>query len=155
MRRFGTVAELVIIFSDCLRSLTSHVTKVGIEWEEGKNYDDWDAIAQALYSAIVGATIAYTVEGKGFKKLAPYALIMPDYSQLSFLSCVQSKQRLAFLRLERSERPFDTAVFLELDSEGKPTGNRMRKLLRDCKLSALLHSTAKQREIVEVVAEEK
>jgi hypothetical protein len=151
---FGNVTELVMIFSECLRSLTPHVKKVGIEWEEGKNYDDWDAIAQTLYSAVVGSTIAYTVEGRGFRGLAPYALIMPDYSELSFLFCIQSKQ-LPFLRLERSERPFDSAVFLELDAEGKPTGGRTRKLLRDCQLSALLRSSTEQREIVDVVAEEK
>ena len=39
-RRFGSVSELVVTFGDCLRALTPYVAEVGIEWEDGKSYDD-------------------------------------------------------------------------------------------------------------------
>jgi hypothetical protein len=152
-RQFGTITDLVTVFSDCLCALAPHVTKVGIEWKEGKNYDDWDAIAQALYASTVNSTIAYAVQGQGFSKLPPYGLIMPNYSQLSFLFDRQSGDSFAFLRLEQSDRPFDTAVFLLL-VESRPTGKRTRKLLRDCQMAALLRSTTEQRHIVDVIAEE-
>jgi hypothetical protein len=153
-RSFGSVRDLVMVFSDCLRVLTPYVGKVGIAWEDGQNYDDWDAIAQTLYSSLVDNTIAYTVEGRGFSKLTPYGLMMPDYSGKSFLFSAQSGRGAPFLKLEAAEMPFDTAAFLKLDSAGRPTGEKMRRPLRDCELSALLWSAHEEREIIEVIAEE-
>lgn len=154
-RQFSSLSDVVLIFGDCLRVLTPYVSKVGIEWDDGKNYDDWDAIAQALYDTVVGGTVAYTVEGEGFDKLAPYGFIMPDYSNRSFLFGAQSGRDAAFLKLEGLELPFDTAVFLELGPDGKPTGQKVRSPLRNTTFVALLRSAEEEREIVNVITAEK
>jgi hypothetical protein len=154
-QRFGSIAELVAIFSDCLRALTPHVVRVGIEWQEGKNYDDWDAIAQTLYAAVVANTVAYTVEGEGFKPLARYGLIMPDYAEESFLYSARLGPDAVFLKLVGSEKPFDMAVFLELDGTSKPTGKQIRIPLQETEIHALLRSADEQRELVKVIIEEK
>jgi len=154
-RRFGSVSDVVLVFGDCLRVLTPYVSRVGIEWDDGKNYDDWDAIAQTLYATVVGGTIAYTVEGEGFGKLTPYGMIMPDYSNKSLSFSMQSGRNAPFLKLAGSELPFDTAVFLELTSEGSPTGHKLRSPLRNTEFAALLRSTDEEREIVNVIISEK
>ena len=154
-RRFNSVSDVVLIFSDCLRVLTPYVSKVGIEWDDGKNYDDWDAIAQTLFSTVVGGTIAYTVEGEGFSRLTPYGMTMPDYSNQSLLFNVQLGRHAPFLKLEGSELPFDTAVFLELADDGKPTDQKLRSPLRTTKFAALLRSGEEEREIVSVITGEK
>jgi hypothetical protein len=153
-RKFGTVSETVVIFSDCLRALSRHVSKVGIDWRDGKNYDDWDHIAGALYSTIVGNSIAYTVEGEGFKAIAPYGMLLQDYSRNSFLYSDQYGRTAVFVKLQSSEEPFDTAFFVCLDSEGRPTKEEKKSNLRETRLLALLRSDDEQREIVNVIIEE-
>lgn len=153
-RNFGTISETVVIFSDCLRALSRHVSKVGIDWRDGKNYDDWDHIANALYSTIVGNSIAYTVEGEGFKAIAPYGMLLRDYSRNSFLYSDRYGQTAVFVKLQSSEEPFDTAFFTCLDSEGKPTKEERKSNLRETRLLALLRSDDEQREIVNVILEE-
>jgi hypothetical protein len=154
-RRFGSIGEVVVIFSDCLRALIPYVQRVGIEWEEGKNYDDWDTIAQTLYTTIVANAVAYTVEGEGFKQLAPYSLILPNYAHESILYCSELGPASPFLKLVRSDMPFDTAVFIELDRSGKPTDHEVCISLRRVQLRALLRCGEEQRELVNVILEEK
>ena len=153
-RTFGKVTELVVVFRDCLRALVPHVTKVGIEWEDGKSHDEWDKITQALYSAIVAGAISYTVEGEGFGELMPYGMVMPDYAQKSFLFSAQFGPTAPFLMLEGMEPSFDIAVFLELDSAGKPTDRKLRRSIRELEFVALLRSPDKEREIGQVVLNE-
>lgn len=153
-RTIGKVTELVVVFRDCLRALTPYVGKAGIEWEDGKSYDDWDAIAQTLYSTIVGETIVYTVEGENFSKLTPYGLVMPNYTGQSFLFCAQHGRGAPFLKLEGIRPPFDTAVFLELDATDKPTGRETRAPLSKCEFLALLRSSRGERELVDVILKE-
>jgi hypothetical protein len=154
-RRFDTVSKVVSIFGDCLRALTPYVTQVGIEWEDGKSYDDWDAITKALYATVVGGTVAYTVEGEGFRELMPYGMVMPDYAGKSFLCSVQFGPKAAFVKLESSKTSFDTALFISLNADGTPTGENMRSRLSDTEFFALLRSADEQREIVNVIVDEK
>lgn len=152
-RSIRSITELVAIFSDCLRVLIPHVSKAGIEWEEGKSYDDWDAISQVLYSTVVAGSIAYAVEGKGFRTLAPYGMIMPEYADESLLFSIRSGDSAPFLKLERSEVAFDTAVFVELNPAKKPTGRKIREPLLNCQLQALIKSPGEQRIVSDVILE--
>jgi hypothetical protein len=54
-----------------------------------------------------------------------------------------------------SEKPFDMAVFLELDGTSKPTGKQIRIPLQETEIHALLRSADEQRELVKVIIEEK
>src|SRR3954447_14666074 len=108
--KFGSVTDLVGVFGECLSALAPLVTKVGIEWREPKNYDDWDAIASAIYSSIVAKTVAYTVEGELFNELTPYAIIMSEYRGASFLYSTEFGREAVFMKLVSSESPFDTAL---------------------------------------------
>src|SRR5476649_2526097 len=139
---FSSITELVRTFSECLRALTPYVSRVGITWQDGQNYDDWDAIAQTLYATVIDNSIAYTVLGKDFVKLTPYGRTMPDYAECSFLYCTEAGESAPFLILVQSEAPFDTAVFIELDRNGKPTGQEIRKPLLDIQFRASLKSSS-------------
>jgi hypothetical protein len=154
-RNPGTVTSLMVVFADCLRALTPHVSKVGITWKDGEAYDDWDAIAQSLYTGVVNNTIAYCVEGKGFRALTPYGLVRPDYGDCSYLFGTDLGHSAPFLYLEGKDKPFDTAVFVKLDLAGKPMKEMLRKPLTDCRLVALLRSETQQCELQEVVLDER
>lgn len=153
-KKFGTITETLVIFSDCLRALSRHVTKVGIDWRDGKNYDDWDIIASSLYSAIVSNSISYTLEGEGFRNIVPYGMLLRDYSRSSFLYSDQYGQMAVFVKLQSLEQPFDTALFIFLNSDGKPTNEERRSSLRETRFRALVRSEDEQRDIVNVVLEE-
>lgn len=140
-----SITRAIEIFGDCLRSLIPHVSKLGIEWEQGKSYDDWDLIASALFSAIVERGIAYSVEGEKFAPLAPYDLKISDYETRSFLFDESSGQSAPFLRLEKSQRPFDTAVFTIAASSDAQLGGAVRIPLTECRLVVLLRLAHEQR----------
>lgn len=98
-QQFGSITELVVTFRECLVALTPLVTKVGIEWREFKNYDEWDGIASAIYSSVVASAVAYTVEGESFAKIAPYDMVLRNFGQSSYLFSPQFGRDAVFIRL--------------------------------------------------------
>jgi hypothetical protein len=131
----GTVGDLVAAFGECLRALAPLLPKVGIEWEDAKQYDDWDAIAGALYSSIVASSVAYAVEGQPFERLVPYGLRLPTYAGKSYLYCRELGQNAVFLGLETKALPFDTATFCAVDAAEAATGRIGGRLSRGLILS--------------------
>jgi hypothetical protein len=150
-QQFGSVTELIVAFRECLAALTPIVEKVGIEWREPKSYDEWDGIASAIYSSVVGSAVSYTVEGEGFAQIAPYDMILRNFGQASYLFSPQLGRDAVFIRLETSEAPFDTAVFCRLNSDGTPSAERNREFLRQLQFRALLRSKDEEREIAKVI----
>jgi len=59
-----------------------------------------------------------------------------------------------FVKLQSLEQPFDTALFIFLNSDGKPTNEERRSSLRETRFRALVRSEDEQRDIVNVVLEE-
>jgi hypothetical protein len=153
-QQFGSITELVVTFRDCLVAIAPIVEKVGIEWREFKQYDEWDGIASALYSSVVASAVAYTVEGESFAKIAPYDMLLRDFGQASYLFSPKFGQDAVFIRLETSNAPFDTAVFCRLNSDGTPSAERKRSLLRQTDFRALLRSKDQEREIESVIFQE-
>jgi hypothetical protein len=151
MVQFASITELVVTFRECLVALAPIVTKVGIEWREPMNYDEWDGIASAIYSSVVASAVAYTVEGEGFAKLAPYDMLLRNFGQASCLFSYEFGRDAVFTRLETSEAPFDTAVFCRLNSDGTPSAERKRELLRQLQFRALLRSKDEEREMVNAI----
>src|SRR5919198_1064221 len=150
-RQFGSITKLVVTFRECLVALAPIVEKVGIEWRESKNYDEWDDIASAIYTSVVVSAVAYTVEGKAFAKIAPYDIVLRNYGRASFLFSPQFGREAPFHRLETSEALFDTAVFCCLNSDGTPSAERQRELLRQLQFRALLRSKDEEREIANAI----
>ena len=83
--------------------------------------------------------------------MVPYGMAMPDYFANSFLVSKRLGRNAPFLKLEGSELPFDTAVFVELDATAKPTTQILRSPLRSTEFVALLRSSEEQRELVNVI----
>lgn len=49
----GRVDDLVLACADALRALTPHLERVGLAWQEGQRYDEFDHIADAIWSSFV------------------------------------------------------------------------------------------------------
>jgi hypothetical protein len=144
----GTVATLMMVLRDCLAALAPHLPPVGIEWEEGKAYDDWDDIADALYSSIVASSVAYVVEGQSFERLTPYNLRKSNYADVSFLYCRELGRNAVFVKLQAAGGQFDTALFDTINDKGFATGETKTRPLKDLQFVAVLRSATGERDTV-------
>ena len=150
----GSVRDLIGTFHDCLEVLAPLLLKVGIEWEDEKQYDDWDEIAEALYSSVVASSVAYAVEGQPFEKLGRYGFRLPTYSARSYLYSRDLGSSAAFLCLQTGAVRFDRAAFSILDSNAVPTGRVETAPLHDLHFVARVRSPQGERDIERVVLRE-
>ncbi len=85
----ATVNELLEIFHGAMFSIIPQIGKAKINWKEGKSYDDWDNIANALYENIVCSTLYGEVTSE--YSIAKYDLHYEKYSNIDFIK-VYSKE---------------------------------------------------------------
>lgn len=52
-RWHGRVDELVLACADALRTLTPHLHRVGLAWQEGQRYDEVGRIVDAVWASFV------------------------------------------------------------------------------------------------------
>lgn len=74
-----TIGELLAILRDALSALVAIADRARIPWREGDAYDDWDAMAAALYDGLVVRAIRHANQGGESVKLPEYDLVYPSY----------------------------------------------------------------------------
>ncbi len=82
-----TITELILNFRDGLNAVLPMLERVNVPWKAGVAYDEWDKIAGALFEALVVDPLRYGLglsDPDGFR-LAPYDLLLPDYSEYSVI----------------------------------------------------------------------
>jgi len=126
--------ELVGLFRSALVALLPVMDAARIRWAEPGVYDGWENIERALYASIVGSCVENAVPD-AVAPLAAYGLTMPNYLALSFLS--ERGLRLggtlnAFVELRTGDKPFDLALFHEVDASLTLTGRRISKSIDMC-----------------------
>ena len=75
------VTDLVFIFREALQVLAPVVRKAQINYEDDLAYDDWDNIAQNLYSNIVERSVRFATGLDGDLSLPSYAMLYETYEQ--------------------------------------------------------------------------
>jgi hypothetical protein len=128
------VTELVRLFRSGVVALLPVMDAARIRWAEPGVYDAWEDIERTLYASVVGSCVENAVPDT-LPPLATYGLTMPDYSAHSFIS--ERGFRLegtltAFLELRTGDKPFDLALFHELDANLTPTGRAISKPIEKC-----------------------
>ncbi len=87
-------------------------------WKRPKKYDDWDNIETSLYRSFVAMAIENAMAFGRAKQLAPYSMILPNYSAHTFLSVGNDlRQTWAFLDLDTEGDPFDMIRYVTLDAK--------------------------------------
>jgi hypothetical protein len=120
--------DLVALFRRSLTALVPVAEDAHMPWKRPNKYDDWENIEAGLYRSFVAMAIENTnafYALRTAKPLAPYAMILPGYSEYSFLSVSNElRQVWAFLDLDTEQDPFDTIRYVTLDaalvSDGAP-----------------------------------
>lgn len=125
------VTTLVDIFRAALLDLLPTMDRAKIKWSGPGVYDPWENIESALFRSIVGTCVENATPDP-FAPLPPYGMASDHYREISFLTegrIRQSGKTNALLGLTTKLAPFDTAVFLELDSNYVPTTRRYEQTI--------------------------
>lgn len=116
------------IFRDALTSLCPYMDKVDIGWHDEDAYDEWDAVAEALYNAIVGSVSELC-------DLAPYDLLLPSYKDRSFFVCSllsEKEKQYVFVGFSTKLKPFDFVKCVEVNGDFKRVGELHYFPFSDC-----------------------
>jgi hypothetical protein len=90
-----------------------------ISWQEDSAYDEWDAIAEALYKAIVASTVQ---EGRGLRDCRPlprYAHRHRDYSKFSLIRVYGGIGNGVLFSLTSLQEPFDAVRCMRVTETGE------------------------------------
>jgi hypothetical protein len=103
-----TVAELLNVFRGALVALVPFADRAHIPWRDADAYDDWDAIAEALYRAFVETPVNGTDEGSRAFPLPRYNHLHSSYADRSRLWVLDaSGNRYLFFGFSSKDEPFD------------------------------------------------
>jgi hypothetical protein len=122
-----------------------------IRWREPDAYDDWDAIAEALFKNIVVRSIEWTSPDAEALVVPRYNTVYEHYAAMSFIEVVTAGKRrppyLLFHSFASTKTPFDTVKCRAIDTTGTVIGeafvclsvDRVRFQLQRRAASAELH----------------
>jgi len=104
-----------------------------IPWREGKAYDDWDEISEALYRSIVTRTIQHSdcyAEPEGLN-MPGYGFVVPSYVDVSFIEvgvgAPSRGQHKVFIDFATDKEPFDMVRCVTLDEcDYEPAADELR-----------------------------
>jgi hypothetical protein len=116
------VTDLLLIFREALQVLAPVVKKAGINYEDDLAYDDWDNIAQSLYTNIVERSVRSAAGLDEDLTLPSYAMLYERYEQNALILVLHprhaSAEPVVFHSFASRQGSFDTVVGVVL------TGNR-------------------------------
>jgi hypothetical protein len=109
-----SVEEVMIIFRDALASLDPFLAKARISSKEGKQYDDYDAIAEMLYEKIVINSIKWSFADSQEIELPVYGFEFDSAKHTAFIEvCLEiesDQKQYVFQNFFSEENPYDKVV---------------------------------------------
>ena len=129
-----TVTELLANFRDGLLSLVPAFERVGIPWRRPDAYDEWDAVATAVYRALVVEPLRSALsEGAHATdlQLTDYDVLLPSYANRSLIEIVPGRSDgllQVFHALGTDGAPFDTVEWRMVTAEtGTPVSDALER----------------------------
>jgi hypothetical protein len=149
-----SIEELIRLLSECLAVIAPVLRKAHIKSEPPNTYDDWDRVAEALYSSVLVDALENANLGVDASNLPRYGFEIDNYSVLSFVGLLPTNPgapALAFKEFRSETDPFDTARFAVLDEAGRNTGDTERPVA-ECRFRLLLRSTDGSRRTIDQIS---
>ena len=134
---------MLLNFQGALRSLLPHADAVCLPWRDGENYDEWEAIASALFESLVVFPIRTSLDERSWSeiKFPPYEMLQRDVATLSVLEVLpklDSGTRV-FYGLSSAMHPFDSCRWYSALADGTLASKELRTTpLDECEFSARL-----------------
>ena len=125
---------LVATFRDALIALIPAFDRVGLPWRNGAAYDQWDAVAEALYRGVVADALAAVVYPATMQPLATYAMAQDDHGRSRLRVSVGGRDVGVFFDFWTLARPLDSVRVVE----HPPAAPVIAGLLEDCSFAAEL-----------------
>jgi hypothetical protein len=125
-----TPGDLVSALRDALISLTPVLDRCRIPWRAGESYDQWDAIAEALFDAIVVDAIRWSGGLEHDVRFSGYGFEVDAYAVESFVEVLhpslQPGQTGAFQSFATVVDPMDAVDLVVLDQRLERTSTVVR-----------------------------
>lgn len=120
-----TVIDVLLNFRQALLSTLPAVEKVGVPWRRPDSYDEWDAVATALYNGLVIEVIRYSLrhELQQLFSMPQYDLLLESYAGLCVVEVSHpalQPGRYVFHAFGTSETPFDIVELRRVSDAGDP-----------------------------------
>lgn len=136
-----TVLETILNFKQALIAVVPAFEKAGLSWRRPDAYDEWDAVASALFTSLVVEVLRWQLPERlrdGFR-LARYDLLLDSYRDVSTIEVVNfqatSDDRLVFHALGSEREAFDSVEVRSVSAEGEARSDTLELLpLRDVSL---------------------
>lgn len=125
------VTTVLLNFRGALLALVPMVERVGIPWKRPDAYDEWDAIASALFEKLVVEVLRWSLpedEQKDFQ-LPAYDLLLPRYVGMGTLEVVHpslQRGRWLFHAFGTESKPFDLVEVRSLSVDGSPLSEELK-----------------------------
>lgn len=121
-----TITRLLLNFRDALIAVVPMVEKVGMPWKRPDGYDEWDAIATALFDNLVKEIILQSLsdEERQDVTVAEYDLLQQDYAGASIIEVVHPSfvgARWRFHAFATMDNPFDLIEVQPWVGENQPS----------------------------------
>lgn len=100
-----TVTDLILNFADACRRLVPVLDYAGVPWGDGDQYDNWDRIAEALFTSLVTEPCTFQALGKTEPRVVRYGFT-PDADCTAWIA-VEGECVAQFINLSSLATPFD------------------------------------------------
>lgn len=128
------VSESISNFRAAMLAVIPAFERAGIPWRRPDAYDQWDAVATALFEALV-ASVQCSRLAESLQTsfaLAPYDSLMLHYRRLSTIEVVLVDRpdavRRVFHALGTTLQPLDSVEFRKLSTDDTPDGSVLETL---------------------------
>jgi len=116
-----SINELISIYWNALNSILPWLEKAKIPWKEGESYDDYDAIASALYENIVIKSVNAQEKYNG--DFSKYNFHYKEYSLKDYIGVeISSKIKMAFVSFQSIHGQNDKVKVALLDESENLVG---------------------------------
>lgn len=119
------VTDIVENFRRALSAVVPCAERAGVPWRRPDAYDEWDAVASALYRSLVVEPIRWQLSEANWESfsLPDYDLLRPHYGEFSWIVVGGSKPkegRFLFHAFATRKQPFDTVEIRRISDSGSP-----------------------------------
>jgi hypothetical protein len=125
-----TVTELLGLFREALLALVPIAERAKISWRDGEAYDDWDAIAAALFNNLVVRGLRYGDATLMQSEFTQYDTVLPFYRSVAFISVdgpeIPKGVLAAFVGLAGGSGDFAHVKWTEVLETGESVGPPLR-----------------------------
>jgi len=113
---FSHVQQMAPGARDAMRAVRPTADRLGVNWREPDNCNDWDTVAGAIFDGLGLEAIRSSNEGAGGRGLVRYDHRVADYAGRSYVAVRRHDKASPLICFDTRAEPFDGGLVAELDA---------------------------------------